>query len=223
MDNSKNRRCFGLVLMALAILMFLFFRFGLRYAANSDVFFRQIQNSIVDEEYTMQSCLSSPNDFVQYDKEKLGLIVYEDDSLIYWNTNSVGPKLIRRRVPLGCDTICNLLSGEYLVNSFADGNRSFYVFKLLNTNYSIDNEYFINRFWLFPFVLDVDIKFDSKSTLGYPICNSKNDVLTYCEIAPNPSLKPGFRSIIWVVVVLLLLIGLVFLISSFQKVQNHYV
>ena len=155
--------------MALAILMFLFFRFGLRYAANSDVFFRQIQNSIVDEEHTMQSCLSSPNDFVQYDKEKLGLIVYEDDSLIYWNTNSVGPKLIRRRVPLGCDTICNLLSGDYLVNSFADGNRLFYVFKLLNTNYSIDNEYFINRFWLFPFVLDVDIKFDSKSSLGYPL------------------------------------------------------
>ena len=222
MDNSKNRRCFGLVLMALAILMFLFFRFGLRYAANSDVFFRQIQNSIVDEEHTMQSCLSSPNDFVQYDKEKLGLIVYEDDSLIYWNTNSVGPKLIRRRIPMGCDTICNLLSGDYLVNSFADGNRSFYVFKLLNTNYSIDNEYFINRFWLFPFVLDVDIKFDPKSTLGYPICNSKNDVLTYCEIAPNPSLKPGFRTIICVAVVLLLLFGLVFLISSFQKVQDFF-
>ena len=81
----------------------------------------------------------------EFGKREIGLYVYSNDSLISWNQNLISSRLLKRRSVLGRDTICNLLSGDYLVNSFAEGNRSFYVFKLLNTNYSIDNEYFIKH------------------------------------------------------------------------------
>ena len=222
MDNSKNCRNFGLVLMGLAIILSLFFTFGLRYAANPDVFLGEIQKSVTRTEYEINTCASSLDNFSKFDEFELGLIVYKGDSLVYWNTNVVGPKLIRRRVPMESDTICNLLCGDFLVRSFSKDGFSYYVFKLLNTTYSIENEYFENRFWLFPFVLDVDINFDPQSQMGYPICNADNDVLTYCEITPNPSVKTVYHRVIYVVVIVFFCLGLLLLIVSFKSVQRFF-
>lgn len=222
MDNLKNYRNFGLVLMSLAAVLFLFFRFGLHYASNSDVFLGEIQKSVLKAERDIDACASLPNYFPKYDEKKLGVVVYKDDSLVYWNTNIVGPKLIRRRVPLESDTICNLLCGDCLVRSFAKDGFSYYVFKLINTTYSIENEYFVNQFKLSPFVLDVDIKFDSQAAIGYPICNAQNEVLTYCEILPNPSVKTVYMRIINIVVLVLFLLGLVLLLVSFRSVQMFF-
>lgn len=218
-DSSRNRRSFGLVMMGLAIVLVFFFRFGLHYVAKPEVFLNDIQNSVIAVEHRMHSCVANPINYEQYDDLDLGVIVYDEDSLVYWNSNVVGPKLLRRRVPLQCDTICNLLSGDYLVSSFAEGRKSFYVFKLLKTNYSIENEYFENRFWLFPFVVDVNIRFDAKSQIGYPIYDEQNEVLTYCEVTANPTVKPVYWRSIGILVGCLFLLGLVLLVSSFLSVQ----
>ena len=222
MGKFKIRRSFGIVLIGLSLLLALFFSFGLRYATNPTVFLNEIQNSVLGVEFEINSCLDSPSNLAQYDQKNLGVIVFEKDSLVYWNSNSVSTKIIRRRVSLDCDTISNLLSGDYLVRSFVDGNRSYYIFKLLNTNYSIDNEYFENRYWLFPFILDVDIRFGSELENGSPICNAQNDILTYCEIMPNASVKPVYKRIIYVSVALLFLVGLLLLISTFRSVQRWF-
>lgn len=219
MNNSKSRRSFGLVLIGLAVILSLFFKFGLRYIANPEVFLKEIQNSIIKAEFEINSCSKNTLDYSQYGDKGLGLFVYSNDSLVYWNSNIVGPKMIRRRVPLGCDTVCNLQCGDFLVRSFTDEGLSFYVFKLLNPTYSIENKYFENRFWLFPFILDVDLKFDAHSNSGYPIYNVDNDLLTYCEITPNATIRKSMKFGILVIIFLLLIVGLVLLLLSFKKVK----
>ena len=206
-------------MIALAIILSLFFRFGLRYAANPEVFQREVQNSIIGAEFEIKNCIATPQNYAKYTGKDLGVLVYSGDSLIYWNSNLVGPKLIRRRVPLNCDTISNLLCGDFLVKSFSKDNLSFYVYKLLNSTYSIENEYFENRYVAFPFLVDAEIKFDAKATTGYPIYNADNELLTYCEIKPNPTVSPSFRSAVTIIVLVCFIIGLILLLMSFEKVK----
>ncbi len=222
MENLKITRSFGLVMMGVAAVLALFFGFGLHYASNTDVFLGEIQKSVLNTEKEIDLCTTLPSYFPKYDEEKLNLIVFKGDSLVYWNTNQVGPKLIRRRVPLESDTICNLLCGDFLVRSFAKDDFSYYVFKLINSTYSIENEYFENHFELFPFVLDVELKFGADPSVGFPIFNSRNDVLTYCSISPNPSVKPVYKHIIFIALIGFFLVGLILFIASFLSVQLFF-
>ena len=85
-------------------------------------------------------------DFDYSQVQSVGLCVFNKDSLVYWNNNSIEPKTLRRRVPLNTDTIVNLNVGDYLVTSTSDESYSYYLFTLLNSTYPIENRYLVNRF-----------------------------------------------------------------------------
>lgn len=222
MNNRKGIRYFGIVLLALAVLLWLVFHFGLRYASKPDVLLGKVQQSILDAEFEINACCDSPSDYAQFEEKGLSLVVFHGDSLLYWNSNVVYPKLIRRRVPMGTDTLCNLLSGDYLVRSFEHQGLSYYVFKLVNCTYSIANQHSRKLFCLFPFVFDVDIKFDPRAESGYAIHNIDNEVLTRCEFVSNPSVNPVFSHIFVIVVCVCFLLGFLLLLSSFSWFQSLF-
>jgi len=147
-----------------------------------------IQRSVSKIETEIAKLIENNSDYHQYEKAKIGLFVFHGDSLLYWNNNQVGPKLIRRRVGIGNDTICNLLTGDYYVRTFSKGNLDYYVFKLLNTTYRLENQYFENRFW--PARWFVADKVNLSTNTGFPIHSTKGKTLTYCKIE-HKTIKKG--------------------------------
>lgn len=111
----------------------------------------------------------------------IGVYVFHKDSLVYWNNNQIEPKLLRKRVDLGTDTIMNLNIGDFLITSDAYGAYSFYLFSLLNTTYPIENKYFVNK--VQPMLGNHKVRFSSVQNAGdYPIYARSGQLLSYCTI-----------------------------------------
>ena len=141
-------------------------------------FARQIQNEISKVEEKVSALIESNPEVGQYGKNDLGVFVYNNDSLLYWNDNAIGPRIIRRKVAPNNDTICNLLTGDYYVKSFSKGQITFYVFRQINTTYKLNNRYFENRFVLNNPLINDEVRFGSAE--GYEIKSSSGKVLSRC-------------------------------------------
>ena len=173
---------------------------------NQRVFARLVQQEIHKVEKQVKELIDNNANYHQYDKAEAGLYVFHNDSLLYWNNNNVGPKLIRRKVGLNNDTICNLLTGDYYVRTFNKGNLDYYVFKLLNTTYRLENKYLQNCF--IPFKGQINSKLYFNDEEGFEIQSNRGKRLTKCQIIE----KPKLTKITWIttgsLVILLLIIGL---------------
>ena len=111
----------------------------------------------------------------------VGVYVFHKDSLVYWNNNLIEPKLLRKRVELGTDTIMNLNIGDFLITSDAYGVYSFYLFSLLNTTYPVENKYFVNK--VQPMLGNHKVRFGSvQNGDDYPIYSRSGQLLSYCTI-----------------------------------------
>lgn len=112
----------------------------------------------------------------------VGVYVFYKDSLVYWNSNLIEPKLLRKRVDLGNDTIINLNIGDFLITSDDYGAYSFYLFSLLNTTYPIENEYFVNK--LQPMFGKHNVTFSGVQTDDCcPVYSRSGKLLSYCNIS----------------------------------------
>ena len=112
----------------------------------------------------------------------VGVYLFHRDSLLYWNTNLIEPKLLRKRVELGNDTIINLNIGDFLISSTDYGSYSFYLFSLLNTTYPIENKYFVNK--IQPMFGNHKVQFTSEPSDGcYPVYSRSGKQLSYCTIS----------------------------------------
>ena len=85
---------------------------------------KMVQHAVKGVEKDIQNLINNNANYHQYDLAEVGLYIFHDDSLLYWNNNLVGPKLIRRKVHVDNDTICNLLTGDYYVKTFRKGMKT---------------------------------------------------------------------------------------------------
>ena len=106
--------------------------------------------------------------------------VYKGDSLAYWNSNLIEPKVVRKRVGETCDTIMNLNIGDYLITSTLHGPYSFYLLSLINTTYPVENKYFTNQFQ--PFVGQHKLNFCVSSPEAFPVYSRSNKLLSHFTI-----------------------------------------
>ena len=120
--------------------------------------------------------------------EDLMIYVFHDDSLVYWNSNLVEPRLLKKRVATPNDTLVNLNNGDYLVSSDAYASYDFYLFSLLNTTYPIQNEYFVNRY--LPVFGNHQLQFGADSE-GYPVHSRSGKLLSYFNIGYPVSVSPN--------------------------------
>ena len=167
-----------------------------------------IQRSILGMDQEMQSLIDKGLPHDDLEKSQTGMSIFMSDTLVFWNSNDVNPKLIKRKVNIGHDTICPLLSGNYYVKSYESGNMTYYVYKLVNTTYQIDNAYFANVNKTIPDYIDADIRvLDSGS--GIPVTNLAGKTLANYRIADKPKLKAPFRYLWPLPFLVLVILGLV--------------
>ncbi len=189
----------SLVLLLMASLFFLI--------AKSETFlYRNIQRSVLKMDKEMEQLMKSDTDLDAFERSKTGLTVFQNDSLVFWNHNEVNPKLLKRRISVGRDTICHLLSGHYFVKSYEKGQLTYYLFQQINPTYPIENLYFNNHTRGLPLFIDAKISFKPENSIA--LKNNKGEVLTHCQIAEKPTLRKPFSYLWPIPFVLLLLIGL---------------
>lgn len=151
MKRSKNTwfpwllRC--LLVCSLLLFVFLF----VYYSGHSKQSFeRRIQRSVSQTLVDLHA--SKEHLLTNFEPDRISsptqVYVFHSDSLVYWSDNFIEPKVLRKRMPLDCDTILHFSSCDYLLTSFSCQGNSVYLFSLINSSYPIENDYFVNRFQL---------------------------------------------------------------------------
>lgn len=221
MRNLHKYRSISLVFFGLTLVLALFFVLEILFVSNPKRIEKRVQRVVGELQHSVSSVTSNDAKSSDLVNREFGLYIFSDDSLVYWNQNTVSPRLLKRRTVLGQDTICNLLSGDYFVHSFTEGNRSFYLFKCLNTNYKIDNDFFPSEFCLFNTLFDLNVDFTSEES-AYRIYSSNGNILSYCDFTVFKTIKSPYKEFFFALFALFLLCGLVFLFLSFDKSQQWF-
>lgn len=216
--KTTHRKRIGVALLVFAIVVLFLSSIGSRLVSKPEICANRVQKAVWKIDKDLQKQIDNWADYAQYDKKGVGLYVFHNDSLKYWNNNAVGLKLIRRKINIGQDTICNLLTGDYYVKSFEQGPETYYVFKLLNTTYKLENQYFENRF--IPAKLPRNIKVKLNENEGFEITSTKGKQLTRCQIEQVQGKPITIGKVIFGVGLVLLVIALVLLLTKPQKNQE---
>lgn len=216
-EQQNKKKVWGITMLIVALVLPLTVLLGSRFLSQPKVEAKIVQRTVLNIEKQISTLVDNNSDYHQYEKAETALFVFHNDSLLYWNNNLVGPKLIRRRVAVGNDTICNLLTGDYYVKAFSKGNLDYYVFKLLNTTYRLENQYFENRFWPARWLINDKVNLDA--TKGFPILSTNGKTLTYCEFEPRANKKGPFYYG-FIAVEALLLLGAIALLLPQKKTER---
>ena len=181
-------------------------------------YIRQVQHSVSKVESRMKELADSNAEASSYTNNGFGLFIFNGDSLLFWNDNSVGPRIIRRRVKPDTDTICNLLTGDYFVHSYSKGQMTYYAFALLNTTYKLENRYFENRFVISNPLINNKIQFQNEG--GFTIYSTQGNPLGRCQIEQNTNLRSPHREIIYSLVTPFVLIGILLIFNKKQSTRD---
>ena len=191
--------------------------------ASHGVFVKRLQQKVYQQYEQLQKAKTDlAKAYDQWNVSSLvGIYVFNQDSLMYWNTNSIEPKLLQKRVEVGHDTIINLNDGDYLVTSTAHGVYSFYLFSLLNTTYPIENKYFVNQFQ--PISGKHKVFFNAEQgPESYPVYSPSGKLLSYCTIHSPATWESSNLSLLMVCAILMLLCALL-LVSRCLTFKHHEV
>ena len=215
---NKRRKIWsmlGWTAILLAAVIGLYMTIVSRYMTRPEVFAKEIQKTVWKVEKEIQSLNENNADVSQYTKNGFGVFVFHNDSLLYWNDNSVGSRIIRRRIATDRDTICNLLTGDFYVQSFSKGQITYYVYSLLNTTYKLENRYFENRFVNSNPLINNKIHFGVEE--GFEIKSLNGSTLSRCQIIQNTKIRSPYREILYGIVLFLSIVGLLLLIGKNKK------
>ena len=206
--KSKRIKKIGLLLCAAGVVLMLALGLFFYLSLKPGFLNRSIRNSVLGMDKEMQLQIKNGLNHDELEKSQTGLTIFMNDTLVYWNRNDVNPKLMKRKVVVGHDTICPLLSGNYYVKSYESGNMTYYVYKLVNTTYQIDNPYFENETPCFPKFINADIRVLDNAE-GIPLVNGEGKVLGVYQIDGTPKLKKPFRYLWPLPILVLIIVGLV--------------
>ncbi len=217
--KSKRIKKTGLLLCVIGVVLMvtlgLFFYLSLKPGFLN----RSIRKSVLGMDKEMQLQIQGGLNFNELEKRQTGLTIFMNDTLVYWNRNDVNPKLMKRKVEVGHDTICSLLSGNYYVKSYESDNMTYYIYKLVNTTYQIDNPYFENTAPSFPWFINTDIRFLDNDK-GIPLVNGEGKVLGIYQIDGTPKLKEPFRYLWPLPSLLLVIVGLILAYGKQRESQS---
>jgi len=197
----------GWLLCLLGIVMLLAMWFFSYLSLKPRFLNRTFQESVSRMDKEMRSQIDEGLNQADLAKTHTGLTIFMNDTLVYWNRNDVNPHLMKSQVKVGIDTICPLLSGNYYVKSYISGNMTYYVYRLINTTYQIDNPYFANTVSCLPKFIDAEMQL-SDNAEGETLHNIEGKLLAKYQIIGKPTLKAPYKYLWFVSVVVLLIVGL---------------
>ena len=219
MKNREMKRT-GWLLCLIGIVtlltMGLFFFFSLR----PNFLNCSLQNSVLGMDKEMSSLIDQGLPHNELENRETGLSIFMNDTLVYWNRNDVDPRLMKSKVVVGHDTICPLLSGNYYVKSYESENLTYYVYKLVNTTYRLDNPYFENVVPSLPDFIKAEILITENAD-GRPLVNREGKLLARYQIAGTPKLKAPFRYLWPLPFLVLILVGLILAYGKPRESQSR--
>ena len=165
------------IILLIAVGLFIFL------TTNESFIQRDFQRTICKMDNSMQQLIEKGLNHEELEKCNTGLTVFMNDTLVFWNRNDVSPKLMKRKVVVGHDTICPLLTGNYFIKSYQNGTMTYYVYRLVNTTYPIENKYFDNHLNNLPPFIDANISLTEDG--GTKLTNCDGKVLANYTIAKN--------------------------------------
>ena len=218
--ESTKRKKIGWLLFALSItlcvLLGIFFWFSLK----ENHIQQHVQKSVLGMDKEMQTLISKGLNHEELEKTETGLTVFMSVTLVFWNRNDVNAKLMKRKAVVGHDTICSLLSGNYFVKSYQSGTMIYYIYKLVNTNYQIENPYFANQNQILPRYIDAQFVLQENSA-GVPIVNSAGKVIGQYQIEGKPQLKQSIRYLWPLPFFILLIVSLILIFGGKKKARKQ--
>ena len=182
--KSKRTRKIGLSLCWIGIALWLLLASFFYLILNENFVQRNMQKSILKMDDEMCALIDKGLNHEELERTKTGLTVFMNDTLVYWNRNEILPKLMKRKVEIGHDTICSMPSGDYYVKSYERGSTTYLVYKLVNTSYPIENQYFENRFQTLPRFIDANVSFNNTNTEN-ELLNREGKILTYYQLTEH--------------------------------------
>ena len=217
--NQKYRRI-GLILAGVGIILWLVVGLFVHLTLRPEALGSLVQRSVLKMDGEMQNLIDQGFNISEAEKSGMGLFVFSNDSLTYWNNNELHPKLVKRRITVGRDTICSVPSGDYYFKSFQKGNSAYYLFILLNTHYRIENQYFANGFR--PFSNLIDAPMQLRPNVGdFDVLNLEGKCLAKGKILGKPKLKSPFNYLWHLPFALLVAIGAFWAFSGSKKVNPN--
>ena len=217
--NKKRKNILGSIFVAIAAAIWLLLALWQHRLSQPDVCTKMVQREIAKTEQTVSHLIETNADYSQFGKAGIALYVFRQDTLHFWNDNAISPKLLRKKVAVGNDTICNLLTGDCYVKSIEKGAETLYAYKLLNTTYKIENHYFENK-WIAS-KLPFDLKLGLDDADGLKIVSAKGKTLCHCYIAGMPKPSFRFKTLFITTEVLLALCGLLLLLPKLGRSTNN--
>ncbi|MCR5014291.1 MAG: hypothetical protein K6A28_05925, partial [Bacteroidales bacterium] len=220
MKRIQHRNWLTVALWTFLAILLLFI--GLHLFTNFDVAHqlqaRRVQKTFVtadrhlsESKDIVSSYLSSTNRFDSLPSiaPNTSCYIFRGNTLVFWNDNIVEPKLLYRRIAVGCDTIAHFNSGDFLISSGRHANYTYYLYTLINSNYSVHNQHFVNKYQLLPGNNKISI---SPVALehSYPLVSSTGKTLGYFQLQSNTVL--GFHNPNVLAISLLLLVLTVYLL-----------
>ena len=116
--------------------------------------------------------------------EHQNAMVFQDDSLLFWNNNLIEPRVLFKRLSVPVDTIVHFNVGDYLVKSFRIESCSVFLFTLLSTDYPVKNAVFVNRFQ--PLPIQREVRFMASEEPGsHPVAGSSGTPLSYFVLSTS--------------------------------------
>lgn len=205
--KDVTRKRIGNIIWMTSLILLVFFGVLLFLSTNEAFVQRDFQRKIHKMDKSMQTIIDRGLNHDDLEKSKTGLTIFMSDTLVFWNRNDVSPRLMKRKVNVGNDTICPLLTGNYFIKSYQRGSMTYYVYRLINTTYQIENQYFENRLKTLPPFIDADISF-SDNNEGTNLTNCEGKILANYNLAKKPRIKQPYR-ILWPIPILILfMVGL---------------
>ena len=95
MKNKRTKRI-GKFLCWVGLILGLLFGAFFYYTLNTDFLQRNIQKSVLKMDKEMQSLIEKGLNHDELEKTRTGLNVFMSDTLVFWNSNEVNPKLMKR-------------------------------------------------------------------------------------------------------------------------------
>ena len=138
--KEATRKRIGNSIWIISVALLMLFGVVILLSTNERFIQKNFQRTIQKMDKEMQTLIDKGLNHEELEKSKTGLTVFMSDTLVFWNRNDVNAKLMKRKAVVGHDTICSLLSGNYFVKSYQSGAMTYYVYKLVNTNYQIENQ-----------------------------------------------------------------------------------
>lgn len=213
MENRRKKT--GIITIAIAVATTVIIGLTLHFSLSEKSINNFVQKSVLAMDHDMQRIIDKGLNHEELAKTNTGLTIFMNDTLVFWNRNDVSPRLMKRKINIGNDTICHLLSGDYYVKSYERGKMQYLVFRTINTTYQIENQYFESRCQLLPPFVIAKMDFQSKNG-GASIVNKQGKVLTQCQLKEKAKIRSPYNY--WYVPPTIIgIVGIIFFFNNPSK------